>query len=73
MLAGNVTFSQKFCHKITHHLGKAPTSKLFQLYCHRQKASDKVQLSLMGAFQRSKDKALTLPLKSPNGYLRNQL
>ena len=30
-------------------------------------ASDKVQLSLVGTFQQHKDKALALPLQSPNG------
>ena len=66
MLTGNVTVNQTFLHKITH----APPSKSadfddITVVLPQAKASDKVHLSLIGAFQRPKDKALTLTLKSP--------
>ena len=75
MMAKNVKFDRTCCCKLTYPLRKMPTSMLFQLYCHRHRASDKIQLSLMGNFPQPEDKGLTFALVpqllSPKRYFKN--
>ena len=78
MLARDITFNQIFHRKVTHPLFEnrrlppySGSTSLLRLPCQRPRASDKAQLSLIGASQRHKDKALTYTQNWTNGTQLN--